>query len=137
MMIKRTKRPDPLPAGEKNSGINTVLPFVKLAKDTNSDKENVSIKMRIDDTVSKDDKTNYETKSFNVIEIFGYNSAAVVEILCDLDLEIFTPYALKGPLLIRKGLGLFLRFLKGTAKTQFEEAIRDFQNQVLDEYNDK
>ena len=61
----------------------------------------------------------------------------MVETIHVLDLDIFTLYALKGPLLIQKCLGLFLRFLKGTAKTQFEEAIRDFQNQVLDEYNDK
>ena len=50
---KRTKGPAPTPAGEKNSGVNTDLPFVKPVKDTNDEKEIVSIKMCIDDTISK------------------------------------------------------------------------------------
>ena len=68
---------------------------------------------------------NYETKSFKLIETFGYNGAAMVETLHTLDLEIFTPYALNGPLLVKKRLGLFSRVLKGTAKTKSEEAIGD------------
>ena len=32
--------------------------------------------MRIKYIISKDDKTNYETTSFKVIETFGYNSMA-------------------------------------------------------------
>ena len=68
----------------------------------------------INDTIYKVGMTNYETKSFKVIEIFGYNGAAIVETLSTLYLHIFTPYALKGPLLIKKRLGLFSRMLKGT-----------------------
>ena len=48
---KRTKELAPLPAGEKNSGLNTALPFFELAKDPNADKETISIKMRINDTI--------------------------------------------------------------------------------------
>ena len=60
---------------------------------------------------------NYETKSFKLIETFGYNGAAVVETLRTLDLEIFTPYARNGPLLVKKRLGLFSRVFMGTART--------------------
>ena len=67
---KRTKGPDPTRAREKKSGLNPTLPFVKPSKDTDANKETVSIKMRIDDTISKDDKTNYKTKSFKEIETF-------------------------------------------------------------------
>ena len=55
----------------------------------------------------------------------------------DLDLDIFTLYALIFPFLVKKRPGIFLRVLKGTAKTQFEEAIMDFQIQVLEEYDDE
>ena len=75
--------------------------------------------MCIEDTVSKDDKKNYDTKSFKVIENFGYNGTSVFEMLRVIDQDIFTPYALKGPLLIEKWLRLFLRVLKGTSNTQF------------------
>ena len=49
----------------------------------------------------------------------------MVKTLCALDLDIFTMYALKVPLLINKRIRLFSRVLKGTAKMQFEEAILD------------
>ena len=94
---KCTKGPVPTPAGEKESGINTTLPFIEPTKDPDADKETVSIKMNIDYTSSKDDKINYKTKSFKVIENFGYNRAAVVKTLCDVYLEIFTAYALLMP----------------------------------------
>ena len=48
----------------------------------------------------------------------------MVETLHIINLDIFKPYALNGPLLVEKLLGLFLIVLKGMAKTQFEEAIR-------------
>ena len=81
--------------------------------------------MVIDDTISKDNKANYETKSFKAIETFSYNGAAEVETLHDIDLEILTLYALKGPIFIEKCLRLFSRVLKGPTKTQFEEDIGD------------
>ena len=59
-----------------------------------------------------------------MIETSGYNDADVVETLHIINLDIFKPYALNGPLLVEKLLGLFLIVLKGMAKTQFEEAIR-------------
>ena len=93
--------------------------------------------MRDDNTISKENKTNYDINIFKVIETFGYNGAVMVETLCALDLYIFMPYTLKVPLLIKKCHGIFSRFLKGTATTQFKEAIWDCQNQVLKEYNDK
>ena len=34
--------------------------------------------MLISDAISKDKKTNYETKSFKVIKTFGYNGADMV-----------------------------------------------------------
>ena len=116
---------------------SSLVPFVETDKDTDTDKETVSIKMNIDYTSSKDDKINYKTKSFKVIENFGYNRAAVVKTLCDVYLEIFTAYALKCPLLTNKNLWLFLKVPKGTAKVQFEEAIRYFQNKLLKEYDDE
>ena len=61
----------------------------------------------------------------------------MVETLRTLDLEIFTPYALNGPLFVKKRLGSFSRVLKGTARTQFEEAIGDYQNKVLKEYDNE
>ena len=61
----------------------------------------------------------------------------MVETLRTLDLEIFTPYALNGPILIKKHLELFSSVLKGTARTQFEEAIGDYQNKVLKEYDNE
>ena len=76
---KRTKGLSTSPSGEKRSGFNPALPLIEPAKDPNSDKETIRIKMRIDDAVPKYNKTNYETNSFNVIKTFGYNSAAVVE----------------------------------------------------------
>ena len=56
--IKLMVGPYPLPAGEKNSGLNPALPFVEPAKDPNADEETISIKIRIDATVSKDKKMN-------------------------------------------------------------------------------
>ena len=61
----------------------------------------------------------------------------MVETLRTLDLEIFTLYALNGPLLVKKRLGLFSRVLKGMAKKKSEEAIGDYQNKVLKEYDDE
>ena len=43
---------DTPPSGEKNSGLNTALLFVKPAKDTDADEETVSIKMRIDNIIA-------------------------------------------------------------------------------------
>ena len=56
--IKWTKGPDPIPDGEKNSVLNPALLFSKLAKDTDAGKETVRINIRIDDNISKDEKTN-------------------------------------------------------------------------------
>ena len=122
---KQKKGRSPLPAEEKNSGLNPTLPFVEPSKDPDADEETVSIKIRIGDTISKDNKTKYDTNRFKVIETFSYSSAAVVDMLRAIDLEIFTPYSLKGLLFTKKRLGIFLRVLKGTEKTQFKEATRD------------
>ena len=73
---------------------------------------------------------NYGTNSFKVIKTLGYNCADMVETLRDLDLDIFTTYALNGPLLVNKRLGLFFRVLKGTEKTEYKDAIRDCQNHL-------
>ena len=51
---KSTKVPAPFTVGEEESGINPFLSFVKLANDPNAYKETVSIKMRINNTVSKE-----------------------------------------------------------------------------------
>ena len=72
--------------------------------------------MRTDDTVSNEDKTNYKTNIFNVIETFSYNGTAVVETPHAINLDIFTPYALNIPLLVKKRLGLFSRVMKGIKK---------------------
>ena len=69
-------------------------------------------------TIFKDENKNDETKGFKVFETFGYNGIATVETLRALDLEIFTPYALKFPLLVKKRIRLFSRVLKGTEKIQ-------------------
>ena len=45
--------------------------FVKTATDIDANKETVSIKMRINNTIYKDDKKNYKTKGFKVIETCG------------------------------------------------------------------
>ena len=87
--------------------------------------------MRINDTVSKDKKMNSETKSLMLIKIFGHNGAYMADTLCDLYLYIFTLYALNIPLLSENCFGLLLKLIKGTARIQFEEAIMDFQNQLL------
>ena len=63
-------------------------------------------------------KTNYEINIFKVIENFSYNITSVVDTLLALKLDMFTPYSLKGPLLIEKHLVLFLRVLNFTAKIQ-------------------
>ena len=59
LKIKPTKGPSPPPAGEEKSGLNPTLTFVKSSKDTNADEETFKIKMSIEDTISKDNKTNY------------------------------------------------------------------------------
>ena len=76
-----------------------------------------------DNTISKDDKTNYETKSFKVIEASGYDDSVVFDTILTIDLDILSMYALKGLLLTKNNLGLFSRVLKGTANTQLEEDI--------------
>ena len=68
---KRTKGPAPPPAGEKISGLNPALPFIKSAKDSDADEETISIKICIGDNIYREKKANYETKSFKVIETFG------------------------------------------------------------------
>ena len=110
---------------------------VKTATDIDANKETVSIKMRINNTIYKDDKKNYETKSFKVIETFGYNIVAMVEMLHILDLDISTLYALNSPLFINKLLWIFSRLLKVMVMTQLKENIQDCQNQVLKKYDDK
>ena len=57
--------------------------------------------------------------------------------LCAIDLDIFMPYALKEPLLTKNHLIILSRGLKGMAKTQFEDDIWDFHNQVLEDYDDE
>ena len=128
---KRTKVLAPPTDGEKNSRLNPALPFFEPTKDPDADKDTVSIKMCIDDTISKDNKTNYKTNSFKQIKYFCYNGTLVVETLHAIYLNVFMPYALKSLLLIDNYLRLFLRVIKVTAKTQFEEAIQDYQNRVL------
>ena len=93
--------------------------------------------MSINDTISEDDNKNRKSNSFKGIEIVGYSSAAVVEMLRALDLDIFTPYALKDLFLIETPLGLLSRDLTGTVNTKLYEAIQDCNNQVLDEYDDE
>ena len=93
--------------------------------------------MRIGGTVSNHDKTNYDTNSSKVIKTFVYNGAAVIETLGALDLDIFMSYALKVPLLSDNCLRLLSRVLNGMAKTQFEESIQYFHNQVLGKCNDE
>ena len=51
---KHTKGPAPPLAGEKKSGLNPLLPFIKPAKDPDDYEETTSTKMRIDDIFSKD-----------------------------------------------------------------------------------
>ena len=97
-----TKGLAPSPTKEKKSGLNIALPLVELTKDPNADKESASIKIHIENTISNENKKNYDTKSFKVIETFGYNGTSVFEMLRVIDPDIFTPYALKGPLLIEK-----------------------------------
>ena len=131
---KHTKGPDNLPAREEISGLNLALLFVKPAKNPDVEEEVVNIKMRINNNISKDERTNCNTNSSKIIDTVGSNSTDVVETICAIELYIFTPYALKGSLLTKKHPKLFSRVLKGTAKIQLEEAIQNFQNQVLDEY---
>ena len=88
--------------------------LIKLANYPDADKETGIIKMCIVNTISKENKTNYKTKSFKVIKAFGYNGATMAEKLQNVNLDTFTLYALKGLLLTEKRLGLFLRLLKGT-----------------------
>ena len=121
---KCTKGPATPPYGEKKSGLNTALRFVELAKDTDYDEETIRVKVCIDNTISKYDKTNYNTKSFKAIETFVYNGAEIVKTLCAIDLDTFTPYSLKVQFLTKKRLGIFLRVLKVTTKMQLEEAIQ-------------
>ena len=92
---KFTKGTSPLPSREEKYGLDPTLLFAEPAKD-DADKETISIKMRIDDTISKVDKTNYETKSFKVTETFGYNGVAVLKTLRTLNLYIFMSYSPKG-----------------------------------------
>ena len=61
----------------------------------------------------------------------------MVETLHALELDISTPYALKGQLIVKKRLGILSTLLKVTAKTQLEEAIKYCQNQVLKYYSDE
>ena len=68
---KRMKVPAPPTSGKKNSIHNPALLFVEPAKNPNAKKEIFIIKLCSDDTISKDDQTNYETKSFKVIEASG------------------------------------------------------------------
>ena len=55
----------------KKSTLNPALFLVKLAKYPDDDKETGIIKMRIVNTISNDNKTNYKTKSFKVIKDLG------------------------------------------------------------------
>ena len=108
-----------------------------MAKDLTANEETTSIKIHIKNYIYKDDKTNYRISIFKVIKSFGYNGVAMVKMLRTLELDIFTPYALNSPLIVDEHLRLFSRVLKGTAKTDFKEAIRDFQNQVIEECDGK
>ena len=134
--IKLMKGPDPPPSRENNSGLSPALPFVKPSKGPGSDKQNDSINMGINNTVSKNNKTKYDTNIFKVIETFGYNGVDLVKKLRTLGLDIFTPYALNSSLLVKRHLGLFLIVMKVNSKMQFKESIMDFQNKPIVEYND-
>ena len=68
---KFTKGPAPPPSIEKKSGLNSALPFVGPEKYPDANEKTVSTKMNINDTVSKGNKVNSKTKSFEVIETFG------------------------------------------------------------------
>ena len=124
LKIKRTKRPAPPPSVDNKYGLNPALPFVEPAKDPDTNKETIRIKIIIDGTVSKEDKMNYETKSFKFIKTFGYNGAVVVETLRALGLDLFTPYLLNIPLPVENYISLFSRVLEGITKPQFREFVR-------------
>ena len=127
----------PPASGENKSELSPDIPFGKLAKYPDDNEETVSIKRHISDTVSKDDKKNYETNSFKLIKTFGYSCTTVVKIICDIDLDIFILYALNSPIIVKKRLKPFSRVLKGNIETQFIEATRECQNQLLNEYDDE
>ena len=100
----------------ENSGLNPTLPLLKPSKEPDDKKETISIKICIDDTVSKDYKTNYETNIFKAIKTFGYNGTSIVDMLCAIKLDIFTSYALNIPLLLKKGIRLFFDSTEGYCK---------------------
>ena len=72
--------------------------------------------MNINDTVSKGNKVNYKTKSFKVIETFGYNGADLVKTLRAIDMDVFTQCALNFPLLAEKALDYFQEYWKALLK---------------------
>ena len=55
---KCTKGPALPPTREKHSGLNPDLTFVERSKDPNPNEETVSIKMRINDSISKGETMN-------------------------------------------------------------------------------
>ena len=113
------------------------LPFVNPKTDDDITVDEVEVKWKIDESVDSSDKMNYETKTFNVIESFTHNGPVVVETLRALELDLMGPYGLKGKEKLEKRIQLYQRVLKGNARTQFDEVVRDAKVAMLDTYDVK
>ncbi len=88
-----------LPKGEKVAGLTPAIPFCEPKGDDDVEPDRVSIKLCLDDSAAdKNSKRNFETKSFNRIDLFTLKGLEeVLKLRCALDIDIYKPYGLTDP----------------------------------------
>ena len=132
---RSTGKPGALPVGENKTGLTpAILPFCEQKVDEDDDEvETVDIRVMIDPLKGSSDKTNIDIKTFPSVKNLMGTGLEVLKLRRSLNIDVFKPEGLVGSLSVEKRLTYFERFLKGSAKLQWNTAFVDCQKQVLDD----
>ncbi len=125
-----------LPKGEKVAGLTPAIPFCEPKGDDNVEPDRVSIKLRLNDSAAdKNSKTNFETKSFDMIDSFTLKGLEVLKLRCALNIDIYKPYGLRDPKSVDRQLNYFQRCLKDRARTVYGKVFAECKDKMLSGYN--
>jgi hypothetical protein len=127
-------KPGSLPIGENKTGLTPAIPFCEQKPDEDDDEvETVDIRVMIDPLKGSSDKTNIDVKTFPSVKNLTGAGLEVLKLRRSLNIDVFKPEGLVGSLSVEKRLTYFERFLKGSAKLQWNTAFVECQKQVLDD----
>ncbi len=96
----------------------------------------MSIKLCLDDLAAdKNSKTNFETKSFDRIDLFMLKGLEVLKLRCALDINIYKPYGLTDTKSVDCRLNYFPRCLKGRTQAVYGKVFAKCKDKMLSGYN--